>query len=255
MRDLLFPELRRAAQALSAVYVEKRHGLDAGAALGSAGKRAAFALYFAPLHFAVVDHVVRALEAHSPALDRVLELGCGTLTPGAAWACACAPAARLEGVDKNKWVVEEARFTLRAFGLVGSARQGDLLRVALPGANNAILAAFTLNELADAARDRLGDGLLRAARAGARVLIVEPVAKRVSPWWDAWSRRFVDAGGRRDLWTIPIDRPPLIARLDKATRLDHRLVKARTLYLACAQPAVGSSAAEERTPNATNRRA
>ena len=42
---------------------------------------------------------------------------------------------------------------------------------------------------------------------------------------------FEAAGGRADEWKFPTDRPEIIAKLDKAARLDHRVQKARTLYL------------------------
>ena len=60
------PEVRRAVQALSSLYVERRASIDSGAAFSSAGKRAAFAMYFAPLHFLLVRAIVRALAARVP---------------------------------------------------------------------------------------------------------------------------------------------------------------------------------------------
>ena len=53
----------------------------------------------------------------------------------------------------------------------------------------AILAAFTLNELTDAARDALLRRLLERARRGDRVLVVEPLAGFVAPWWGDGGRR------------------------------------------------------------------
>ena len=60
LRDLTFAEVRRALQALSATYVQQRGRLPGGAALEGAGKRAAFALFYGPLHFLAVREVVRA---------------------------------------------------------------------------------------------------------------------------------------------------------------------------------------------------
>ncbi|MBP1607493.1 MAG: hypothetical protein H6Q08_2867, partial [Acidobacteria bacterium] len=53
-----FRELTRALRALSSAYVERRARLPRSGALDSAGKRAAFALYYAPLHFMLVAEVV-----------------------------------------------------------------------------------------------------------------------------------------------------------------------------------------------------
>jgi hypothetical protein len=48
------PELGRALRALSSCYIERRGKLGDGHALEGRGKRAAFALYYAPLHFLIV---------------------------------------------------------------------------------------------------------------------------------------------------------------------------------------------------------
>ena len=76
--ELSFPEVRKGLQALSSLYVERRGRIGAGAAFDGAGKRAAFALFFGPLHFLVVREVVEAVGAAAPPLARVLDLGCGT---------------------------------------------------------------------------------------------------------------------------------------------------------------------------------
>ena len=69
LKDLTFPEVRRALQALSSLYVERRDRLGQGSALEGAGKRAAFALFYGPLHFLLVRAIVRALgAASSPAV-------------------------------------------------------------------------------------------------------------------------------------------------------------------------------------------
>ena len=53
-----------------------------------AGKRAAFALFYAPLHFMAVTAVVQALGADAPPPASIVDLGCGTGVAGAAWALA-----------------------------------------------------------------------------------------------------------------------------------------------------------------------
>src|SRR4051794_23726869 len=59
--DLTFPEVSRALRALSSAYVERRATLGSGAALSGAGKRAAFALFYAPLHFLLIRLITGAL--------------------------------------------------------------------------------------------------------------------------------------------------------------------------------------------------
>src|SRR3954462_6990053 len=85
-------EAARALRALSSCYVERRARLATGGALDSAGKRAAFALFYAPLHFLVTQAIVEALPAsrgeQGDEVREVLDVGCGTGTAGAAWALA-----------------------------------------------------------------------------------------------------------------------------------------------------------------------
>jgi hypothetical protein len=239
--DLTFAEIRRGLQALSSLYVERRGKINSGAVLDGAGKRAAFALYLGPLHFLIVRAIVRALGAAQPAPERIVDLGCGTGAAGAAWALEASPRPFYEGVDRSGWAAAEARWTLKTLGLRGRADAGDLVRLALPGRGGAVLAAFTVNELDEAARAQLLDRLLEAGRAGARVLVVEPIAKRSLPWWRGWASAFASDAGRADEWRFPAQLPETLAALDKAAGLDHRELLARSLWLG-PRPAGVSSA-------------
>lgn len=223
-------EVARAIRALSSRYVARRHRLTSATVFGGAGKRAALALYYGPLHFLMVREVVRALGARMPPVRHVLDLGCGTGAAGAAWALATTPPARITGVDRHPWAVAEANWTYRVLQLEGRARQGDVSQVPLRASFDAVVAAFVVNELAEPARQRLLRRLLNASRRGCRVLIVEPVARRLLPWWDTWQQAWIAGGGRADIWPLELDLPPLLAQLDHATGLDHRRVKLRTLW-------------------------
>lgn len=229
LSELTFAEVRRALQALSSLYVERRERMRGGAALDGAGKRAAFALYYGPLHFLLVREIVRALGKGAP--RHVLELGCGTGTSGAAWALQGAMPARVDGVDSSGWAVSEARWTLRQLGLRGEVARGDAAAVPLPRPPAGILAAFTVNELDDAVRPRLLARLVDAARGGSPVLVVEPISRRVSPWWPEWSAAFRAAGGREDDWRFRPPLPPTLALLGKASGLDAREITGRSLAL------------------------
>ena len=74
--------------------------------------------------------------------------------------------------------------------------------------------------------------MLDAAGRGAEVLVVEPIARRIVPWWDGWARRFEQQGGRADTWRFRTVLPERLRLLDKAAGLDHGELTARTLYLA-----------------------
>lgn len=231
LADVSFSEVRRALQALSTIYVGRRSRLAEGAALGGKGKRAAFALFYGPIHFLVIQHLVRQLGLASPTPSRVVDLGCGTGAAGAAWALESGGSAEVRGVELHPWAVEEARKTLRSMGLRGRVKRDDVCRYEPVRRDDAIIAAYLLNEIGETAREKTLGRLVAAGSAGSRVLVVEPIARRPVPWWDRWSRVFREAGGRDDEWRFQADLPEITARLDRAARLDHSRLSARSLCL------------------------
>jgi SAM-dependent methyltransferase len=253
LANLTASEAARALRALSSCYVERRARLARGGALESAGKRAAFALFYAPMHFLVVREIVRALgpalqsegaggnaegtpglESRSPAGNRamrILDLGCGTGAAGAAWALENGRC-MIDGIDRHPWAVAEANWTYRALGLAGRARQANVDRVAVRGADGeAILAAYTVNELPDATRDPLLPRLLEAHAHGCRILIVEPIARRMAGWWSSWEDAFTAAGGAANEWRFGTPLPERQRQLGRAAGLDPRELTARSLHL------------------------
>src|SRR4051812_14219655 len=117
LAELTFPEVSRALRALSSAYVERRHRLNAGAALDGTGKRAAFALFYAPLHFLLIRHIVVSLQAARPRTPAIADLGCGTGAAGAAWAAAVPSGRGPPGiaVDRHALAASEAGGTHPAF--------------------------------------------------------------------------------------------------------------------------------------------
>lgn len=229
LADLRVREVTRAVRALSLAYVEQR-GSGVRGALDSAGKRAAFALFYAPLHFLTAHHIVRAVGAATPPPRTIVDLGCGTGAAGAGWALAAGGTPAVNGIDRHPWAIAEANWTYRQLGLRGRARAGDIARLPPLVAGTAVVAAFVLNELPVPARERLQARLLDAAARGVRILIIEPIARRLSPWWDDAALDVEAAGGRADEWRIAVDLPPPLDLLDKASGLDHRELTARSLY-------------------------
>jgi SAM-dependent methyltransferase len=230
LADLTFREVARSLRALSSTYVERRGKLSKGAALVGAGKRAAFGLFYGPLHFLLIRHIVSADPELTRISDGIVDLGCGTGAAGAAWASACDAGTVVQGVDRHPWAVEEARETYRIFGLQGRARVDDIAKVALP-LRSAVVVAFAVNELSSATRDRLLPHLLSHAERGGRVLVVEPLAGFVAPWWATWQRGFQSSGGRANEWRTQISLPAIVEKLDHAAGLNHRELTGRSLWI------------------------
>jgi hypothetical protein len=229
--QLTFPEVSRALRALSSTYVERREKLAGGAALSGAGKRAAFSLFYGPLHYLLLAHIVENLPGATENIATLVDLGCGTGAAGAAWATSCARAPRVVGIDRHPWALGEAAMGYRAFGISATVRQGDIATANLPKGPASILAAFTMNELADSARDALLTSLVERASHGDRVLIVEPLAGFVARWWNRWRDTVEAAGGRADEWRLRAELPPIVAKLDRAAGLNHREITGRSLWL------------------------
>jgi Methyltransferase domain len=233
--DLTFAEISRSLRALSSTYVERRHKLQEGAALAGAGKRAAFALFYGPLHFLLIREIVRALPGAADGARTLVDLGCGTGASGAAWASECRTRPEIIGIDRHPWALEEAARAYRQFHLRARTRQGDAATVPMPKPPALVLAAFTVNELSDAARTPMLPRLLERASKGDRLLIVEPIAGGVAPWWNEWREAFERAGGRGDEWRVRVELPPIVQKLDRAAGLNHRELRGRSLWLAGAR--------------------
>jgi hypothetical protein len=236
---LRFREVRRGVQALSHLYVEGRVGSDLAArASEGRAKRAALATCFAPLHFLATRYAAEALDpAQLARVARIVDLGCGTGAAGAALAGACRERPRLLAIDRSGWALGEARHTYAAFGL-----HARTLRRRLPGGLPAArrgdlwLLGWMLNELAEAERQELLERLEQAQAAGAALLVLEPLAGRLVPWWPGVLRRFAPAGARAAEVKRRILRPERIAALDAASGLDHRVVGARLMFVPGADP-------------------
>jgi hypothetical protein len=232
LADLRLAEVTRALRALSSAYVERRRTAGRGAPLEGRGKRAAFALFYAPLHYLATLHVVQSIDpALTPPPSTIVDLGCGSGAAGAAWAVAAGSTSRVIGIDRHPWAVEEARWTYRTLRLNGGTRQGDAAHVPPVKPGGAIVAAYLLNELTEAGRTRLEDQLLAAAERGVRVLVLEPIARGIAPWWTATAARFSAAGGRADEWRFRVELPPLLTTLDRAAGLRHDELTVRSLWL------------------------
>jgi hypothetical protein len=235
MADLTLSEIARALRALSSCYVERRSKLPEGGALASAGKRAAFALFYGPMHFFVTGQIVRALAPAHRDLDAITDLGCGTGAAGTAWAVESS-ATRIRGFDRHPWAIDEANAAYRHFGLTGRAHRQDISNVKVAdtfprGARAGVIAAYSVNELTPGGRTALLTELARARAAGARILVIEPIARRALAWWEEWRTAFDRMGGRADEWRFPAALPATQRSLARAAGLDPRELTARSLFV------------------------
>ena len=230
LADLTPSEVGRALRALSSCYVERRARLSTGAALEGAGKRAAFALFYAVQHFLIGREIARTLfPAGAPDIDRIVDLGCGTGTAGAAVAQVLGNP-RIEGYDVNTWAAAEANWTYRAFSIRGRATVANVRAVRLPR-QGLVFAGYAVNELSDDVRRGLLARMLEAQQRGASILIVEPIARRSNPWWAEWVDALGLRGGREDEWRFRITLPERQRALAAAAGLDVRELTARSLSL------------------------
>jgi hypothetical protein len=134
------------------------------------------------------------------------------------------------GIDLHPWAVSEARWTYHHFGFRGLVRRAHVLRFPTPRQGDAVIASYVLNELSEDTRAALERNLLTGAQRGARILVLEPIARAITPWWDQTARRFVEAGGRTDEWRLPAELPSSLRMLGRAAGLRLRELTMRSLY-------------------------
>ena len=230
LSELTVSEAARALRALSSCYVERRDKLAKGDALGSAGKRAAFALFYAPLHFLVTRAVVQALGSGD--VDANRRLGVRD------WRSRCGLGARSRKRDLSSASTcirgpspkRRGRIRPSACEAAPDEQTSRACAFAL-NADLGVIAAYTVNELKPDARTALLPQLIDAGRRGSRILVLEPISRRVAPWWREWEEAFAEASGRTDEWRFPAALPERQAQLARAAGLDPKELTGRTLYL------------------------
>ncbi len=230
------PEFLKAVRALSARYVERRAELAARRPADSAGRRAAFAGFFAPLHFFAVRAVVAAVDAAATPLDRLVDLGSGTGVAGAAWALSFSRPPELLGVDRDRWALQEARWNWRTLGLAGRTQVADLVaaveRIAGDGrSRTGLVLGWSANELPADRRDRLLHALRRLAARHVPILVIEPIARSAAPWWPEWADAVTSLGGQTADWRFDVGLPEPLASLDEAAGFRRDGLAVRTLWL------------------------
>lgn len=233
------PEFLKAVRALSSRYVEDRARLGRRSPLDSAGKRAAFAGFYAPLHYVTLTSVLGAL-GESMTATRLIDLGCGTGVAALAWADAATSPSSITGIDESAWALDEMRWNCRTRGLVCHTHRMslvDALERELTGSRRAALSttgvvcAWSLNELTTGDLDRMRTALIEAHGRGARILVVEPMATSAVPWWESWRDAVVAAGGRADEWRFAPNLPDVLAELDDAAGFRREALTARSFSL------------------------
>ena len=233
------PEFLKAVRALSSRYVENRAALPSRSPLDSAGKRAAFAGFYAPLHYLTMRAIVRGLRA-APDITRLVDLGCGTGVAAAAWADVLPAPPAIRGVDHSVWALDEMRWNCQQLGLPCRTHRASLVDYLeretanarrSPLAGTGLVCGWSINELSHDERSRTLAALLTLHKSGACVLIVEPIASSAVPWWTSWRASIEAAGGRSDEWRFPAELPDILAELDEAAgfRRDH--LTARSFWL------------------------
>jgi hypothetical protein len=238
LANLTRPEFTKAVRALSIRYVERRGQLPTRSPLDSAGKRAAFGLFYAPLHMLTVEAAVAAVAADARP-THLIDLGCGTGVCSAAWAMSLpAPRPSIDGYDLHPWALDEARWNWRTLGLQGRAVRLDAVaamervvssRSSLAG--HGIVAGWAVNELEAPGRERLRLAVTTAISKGASFLMLEPLARGVAPWWDDWTRALTPFGVVSGDYKFDVNLPPRLAEFSDGAGFNARTLAARVMWV------------------------
>ncbi len=230
LKDLKFSEITRALRALSAGYVEKREEGGLARALDRRGKRAAFALYYGATHFLATQALVRDLDlGFASGRPTILDLGCGTGVCGAAWALGGSATAQVIGADRSSFALHEARWAYQTLRLKGETSQSISEILDSIRRPEGVAIDWTLNELDDEKRALIAARIQPWIAKGTRLLVVEPVSKRVAPWWDEWTARFPKDSCSVLEKKLRLDLPPKIALLARSAGLSTDATVVRVL--------------------------
>jgi hypothetical protein len=97
---------------------------------------------------------------------------------------------------------------------------------------------WSVNELDRDARARLLDAVVTLVACGAGVLVLEPIARSVTPWWEDWARALVGGnaapagrGERQDEWRLAPHVPEPLRSMDAAAGFHRDELTARSLYV------------------------
>jgi len=228
--SLRFAELRKGVQALSTFYVQERKRLGGSKIFSSLGKRAAFELYYAPRHFYLLREILRGLGQPVPP-GRLFDLGCGNGICSAAWASLCQSAPKIVARDISSHAVDQAKVLYRALDLRANVGRGSVLKMPDVGAGDILVLGFVVNELSQSDRQSLKRLLLNRVRKGSGLLLIEPLAKTPSRWWEEWVGAFPKEKAREDMWKFSVDLPTAVFDLGKAAGLRPAQLGARSLYV------------------------
>lgn len=234
LRDLKFSEVARALRALSAGYVEKREEGGLARALDGRGKRAAFALYYGATHFLAALALVRELDLGFKGGGRstILDLGCGTGACGAAWALESEGSPQVIGADRSSFALHEARWTYQTLRIKAETSRSMSETLESIRRPDGVVIGWTLNELDDAKRELIAGRVRPWIAKGTRLLVIEPVSKRVAPWWDEWAKRFLEGQVTVLEKKLRLSLPPKIALLARSAGLSTDAMVARVLVSA-----------------------
>jgi len=229
LSSLTHREVARGLRAVSSSYVERRAtALAGGRVLDGAGKRAAFALYYGPLHLLATLQILEALDAASVCAGwPIVDVGCGTGAVGAGAALALQSTA-VHGLDVHPWALTEARHTYAVLGLQGTVTRASAARLRRPLRPSLVVCGYVANELTDVDREHLGRALTESVRHGSSVLVIEPLARSAAPWWLQWTATL--PAPRLDEWKLQVMPPELTRALGESAGLTPTQVNVRTAW-------------------------
>jgi hypothetical protein len=222
-------ELRKGIQSLSGVYLNRGTGIETRAA-SSRSRQAASALFFGPLHCLSTQIVLQSLPVPAVSDATVLDLGCGSGAVGATVVRGGFGSA-VEGFDVAPWALPAARRTYQALGVPGQARRGRLPgALGWPSGPRLLVFGWSANELPDAVRAELRKRIESGLRKGCGLLLLEPLSRRITPWWDGWARALRRLGVTSHEAKASVRLPDCLRDLDRAAGMNHQMLGARALY-------------------------
>jgi hypothetical protein len=159
---------------------------------------------------------------------------------GAAFALRANHGVEVVGVDTDPWALAEARWNWEQLGIRGRVVRSDMVSALgrigpemdrRAGRPTLVVLGWSLNELPASGRLDLLRVLTPLVERHASLVVVEPIARTPTPWWDDWVLAFGSHGTRADEWRLSASLPEPLRALDEAAGFDRSVLTAKSLYV------------------------
>lgn len=221
----------QAIQAASRNYTSQRQRLSQSVAPSPAIQLAQHG-YYGVMHALIVQAIAAYFHIQQWPFQRLIDIGCNTGVAGLTLCAQLPTITSYIGLEPQRWAAKKAKQFQLACAIPGKIFSGTGLTWQ-PQKGDLILLSFVLNEMTESQRKVLHSKLLHHLEKGAGILIIEPIARHITPWWDSWLQSFLpwsySQANLQKAW--PVQTPQMWFESHHGAGFHHQRWKARSLWI------------------------